>query len=166
MEAKSKRIEPLLFLYDAHTKLYPNVLEGISDADALNRLNTKANHVAWLAGSLVQQRAENAKMLGSEVKQVADDLFKDFQGIKEDVTYPALSTFRADWDRITSICRDALLNVDDETLDKILDMGGGMKMPYFDAIAYGIHREAYVIGQIGLWRRLLGYDAMKYPGMQ
>jgi hypothetical protein len=165
MESKSKRIEPLLFLYDAHTKLYPNVIEGISDKDAHDRLGTKANHVAWLAGSLVQHRAENAKMLGTDVKQVADDLFKDFQGIKDDVTYPALSTFRADWDRITSIFRDELLKIDDKKLDEILDMGEGMKMPYFDAIAYGIHREAYVIGQIALWRRLLGYDAMKYPGM-
>lgn len=165
METKtiSARIESLLFLYDAHTKLYPNVIEGISDKDAHNRLNTKANHVAWLAGSLVQQRAENAKMLGAEVKQAADGLFKDYQGIKDDVTYPSLSAYREDWNRVTDVLRNAMLNVDDETLDKILDMGEGMKMPYFDAIAYGIHREAYVIGQIGLWRRLLGYDAMKYP---
>ena len=52
METKtvSTRIEPLLFLYDTHTDLFPNVIDGISDKDAHNRLNTKANHVAWLAG--------------------------------------------------------------------------------------------------------------------
>src|SRR4030095_583806 len=162
MEAKSVRIPSLLFIYDAHTKLFPNVIEGISDKDANNRLGTKANHVAWLAGSLVQQRAENARMLGADIKQAADELFKDFQCIKDNVTYPALSSYMADWDKVTPVFRNAILNVSDEKLDSILNMGD-MKMPYFDALAYGIHREAYIIGQIGLWRRLLGYEAMKYP---
>jgi hypothetical protein len=37
-----------------------------------------------------------------------------------------------------------------------------MRMTYFDLIAFIIYREANIIGQIALWRRLLGYEAMKY----
>jgi hypothetical protein len=33
---------------------------------------------------------------------------------------------------------------------------------FFDTLTFSIDRESYCIGQIGLYRRLLGYDAMKY----
>lgn len=166
METKSSstRIQPLLFLYDTHTGLFPNVIEGISDKDAHNRLNTKANHVAWLAGSLVQQRVEIGKLLGAAVKQAADELFRDYKGIQENVNYPVLASFKADWERISPITKDSLLKVNDEKLDSIFEMEG-MSMPYFDLIAFSVHREAYLIGQIGLWRRLMGYEAMKYNDM-
>jgi hypothetical protein len=160
-KAKSLRIQPLLFLYDTHTGLYPNVIDGISDKDAHNRLNTKANHIAWLAGSLVQQRVEIANLLGAETKQTAYELFKDYKGIQDNVTYPALTSFKSDWEIISPVTRERLVNVNDETLDKIFEMEG-MSMPYFELIAFSIHREAYLIGQIGLWRRLLGYEPMKY----
>jgi hypothetical protein len=38
----------------------------------------------------------------------------------------------------------------------------GESMTHFDLIAFIIYREANCIGQIALWRRLLGYEAMKY----
>jgi hypothetical protein len=161
IQTKSSRIQPLLFLYDMHTNLFPNALDGISDKDAHNRLDTKANHVAWLAGSLVQQRAENAAMLGAQIKQAADDLFKDFKGIQDNTTYPPLSSFIADCKKVSPVFRDALLNVSDEKLDSIFEMPD-MSFPYFEMIAFGIHREAYLIGQIGLWRRLMGYEPMKF----
>ncbi len=160
-KAKSLRIQPLLFLFDTHTGLYPNVIDGISDKDAHNRLNTKANHIAWLAGGLVQQRVEIANLLGAEIKQSADELFKDYKGIQDNVTYPALTSFKSDWEKVSPVEKDTLENVNDETLDKIFEMEG-MSMKYFDLIAFSIHREAYLIGQIGLWRRLLGYGPMKY----
>ena len=162
---KSQRIAPFLFLYDMHTNLFPNVIVDITEKDAHNRLNTKANHVSWITGSLVFQRAELANMFGKEIKMQANDLFKDYKGIQEGLTYPTLESFKSDWEKISPVAREALLNATDEKLDSIFDMGEGMKFPYFDMVGFHIHREAYVIGQIGLWRRLLGYDAMKYPGM-
>ncbi|MDB5199943.1 MAG: hypothetical protein JWO92_1906 [Chitinophagaceae bacterium] len=57
METKtiSNRMFSLVVLYDMHTKYLLNALDGISDQDAHNRLNTKANHVAWLTGSFIQE---------------------------------------------------------------------------------------------------------------
>lgn len=164
METKkvNSRIEPLLFLYDVHTKLFPNVIESISEKDAHNRLNTKANHVAWLAGSLVQQRFENAAMFGAAMKQSADELFRDYKGIQDNVKYPSLQSYLEDWNKISPVLREVLENVSDEKLDSIFEMEG-MSAKHFEMVGWGIHREAYIIGQIGLWRRLLGYDAMKYP---
>src|SRR5687767_1286595 len=58
METKtaSTRTLGLLSLFDYHTGFFARVLEGISEENMHNRLNTQANHPAWLAGALVNQR--------------------------------------------------------------------------------------------------------------
>lgn len=152
----------LIVLYDMQTTFFKNVIDGISDNDAHNRLNTKANHIAWLAGSLVQQRYEIANALGIDYKQAAHELFKDNRGIQDNVTYPSLSAYNRDWETISPVLRDALASVTDEKLDSLFEMMPGMSMSYFDLVAFIVYREANCIGQIALWRRLLGYEAMKY----
>jgi hypothetical protein len=163
MEIKpvSNRMYSLIVLYDMHTTFFSNVLVGITDDDAHNRLNTKANHMAWLTGSLVQQRFEIANDLGVDRKQAAHELFKDNKGIQDDVRYPSLAEFKRDWEAISPVSREGLVKVSDEKLDSPFEMPG-MTMPHFDLIAFTIYREANIIGQLALWRRLLGYEAMKY----
>lgn len=158
---KDQRVYGLLVLYDMQTRYFLNVIEGISDEDAQRRLETKANHIGWLTGSLVQQRYEMANILGIPLKQAADDLFKDYQGIQDHIVYPPLSTFKKDWERITPELKDALVNVSKEKMDSTFEMEG-MKMTHYDLLAFTIYREANCIGQIALWRRLLGYPAMRY----
>lgn len=165
METKpvSNRMYGFLVLYDMHTKFYHSVLEGISNEDATKRLDTKANHIAWLAGSLLQERFELANLLGVDLKSSANELFKHHQGIKEDEKYPALSAYKEEWNTISPILREKLLNVTDEELDKVIDFPvEQMSFPLFEMVSFNTYREANCIGQIALWRRLLGYEAMKY----
>ena len=75
VETQSTRMESLIALYDIQTNYFLRAIEGISDADAHNRLSTKANHVAWLAGSLVEQRYDMAKQAGTELKHTGSALF-------------------------------------------------------------------------------------------
>ena len=154
----------LVVLYDMQTTFFSSALEGITDTDAHNRLNTKANHIAWLTGSLVQQRYELANALGISIdsQQQAEDLFKDNKGIQDGITYPSLSVFKDDWDKISAQLREALVNVDTEKLNTFFEMMPGMNITYYDLTTFIIYREANCIGQIALWRRLLGYEAMKY----
>ena len=156
-------LQTLVNLYDWHTKLYKNAIDGISDEDARNRLNTKANHLNWIAGSLVQERFELARLFGIDLKQTSDDIFKNHQGIKDDIIYPSLEEYRKDWDRISPVLREALTNATDEKLKSPdpWEMPGG-PFTFFDSITACADRESYCIGQIGLYRRLLGYAAMKY----
>lgn len=164
METKtaSSRMYSLIVLYEMHTTFFYSALDGISDDDAHNRLNTKANHITWLTGSIVQQRYEIAKALGIDRKQVADEFFKNNKGIQDNVTYPSLAEFKKDWEAISPLLQDALADVRDEKLDESFEMMPDMKMTYYDLITFIIYREANIIGQIALWRRLLGYEAMKY----
>ena len=163
METKthSTRMQSLVILYDMQTTFFKSALDGIDDKNAHNRLNTKANHVAWLAGSLVEMRYEIVRDTGIDMKQAAHELFKDGKGIQDDLTYPSLSNFGKDWDTISPVTRNAFVELTDEKLDSQIEMGG-MKMSFFDMVSFTIYREANCIGQIALWRRLLGYEAMKY----
>ena len=124
--------------------------------------NTVLRDTGAVAGSLVQQRYELANVLsGENHKQQADELFKDNKGILDGAAYPSLEQFKADWKKITPIAREAIIKADAATLEGKIEMPG-MEMTRFELISFIIYREANCIGQIALWRRLLGYEAMKY----
>jgi hypothetical protein len=161
-ETVSNKMHSYVVQYDMHTDFFFRVLDGISDDDTHNRLGTKANHIAWLTGSLIEQRYELANMLGVEGRQAAFEMFKDNKGIQDGAQYPSLADYKKDWERISPLLRNALVNVDDAKLDEAFEMMPGMKMSHYEFISFVIYREANCIGQIALWRRLLGYEAMKY----
>ena len=160
-QTASNRTAALLTLFDYQTNFFPKVIDGISEADMHNRLGTQANHPAWLAGSLVHLRFWMTSETGSGQKQTSEELFKNNKGIQEDVKYPTIVEYLTDWQKITPEARQALLTINDEKLDSELDMGG-MKMTWYEMMCFNIYREASIIGQLALWRRLLGYAALKY----
>jgi uncharacterized damage-inducible protein DinB len=162
---KKASMKTFLELYDSHTSQFKNVLDGISDADAMSRLNTKANHVAWLAGSLVHARFELAKAAGiRDVQQTSYDLFSDYKGIQDGATSPSLDEFRKAWEGVSPRLRVAFASLTEEQLSgpDPMEMPGDGPYTFYDTIIFCTDREAYCIGQIGLWRRLLGYEPMKY----
>jgi hypothetical protein len=160
-QTSSNRTIGLLTLFDYQTDFFAKALDGISEEDMHNRLNTQANHPAWLAGSLVQQRFLMASETSTGLRQTGEELFKNHQGIQAGVKYPTIAEYIRDWERITPEARKALVTIDDKKLDSEIDMGG-MKMTYYEMICFSIYREASIIGQLALWRRLLGYPALKY----
>ena len=161
IEVKDSRLYGLMVLYDMHSDFYGKVLEGISDESALNRLDTNANHIAWLAGSMLQERFELASWFGTKLQQKHHKLFENHQGIKDGFKYPSLGDFTEDWIKISPILRDILAQLTTEKTDSIFEMEG-MKMTHFEWLSFDMYREANIIGQLVLWRRLLGYPAMKY----
>jgi hypothetical protein len=162
VKTASIRMTGLIDLYDMQTNHFVNAIEGISDEAAHQRLNTKANHIAWLAGSIVQQRYEIANQLGIQDKQQAITLFEEGKGIQDGLKYPSLQTFKTDWEKITPMVREKLTTITDEKLDSSFEMMPGMKMTIYELISFFSYREANCIGQIALWRRLLDYPPMKY----
>lgn len=160
-QTKSTRIQGLLSLFDFQTDFFPRVLDGISEEDMYNRLHTEANHPSWLAGSLVNQRFLMASEMKHDLVMSGHELFHNNKGIQAGASYPSRETYLSDWQQITPVARRALLEIDDQKLDSLFDMGG-MKMTYYDLTCFTIYREASIIGQLALWRRLLGYPAMRY----
>jgi hypothetical protein len=158
---RDMRLYAIFELYDMHTDFFRRAIEGVSDEDAHNRLGTKANHIAWIAGSIVESRFVGARNLGLDLKQEGHDLFSDFKGIQDEARYPSLSQYLADWDRVSPLLREKTFEVDAAWLDERKNMGG-WEASNLEMINFSTYREANMIGQIALWRRLLGYDAMKY----
>ena len=163
METKtsSRRTEGFLSLFDMQTTFFKRALDGITEKDAYERLNTKANHIAWLAGSLVQQRYLMIQETNPGLKSTGDELFKDNKGIQDKAEYPTLEEYIKDWEKVSPMARQALVAIDDNKLDSQIDMGG-MKMTYYELLSFTIFREASIIGQLALWRRLLGHPGMRY----
>lgn len=52
----SSRMYGFMMLYEMHTDFLLRALAGIDQKDAQKRLNTKANHIAWITGSVVHSR--------------------------------------------------------------------------------------------------------------
>lgn len=160
--ASKSALHALIDLYDLHTRLFQNVIEGLSTKDANNRLHTQANHPSWIAGSVVHARFELAHALGDKHTATFDDLFKNHKGIQDHTTYPPLDEYIHDWHVISPVLRNALVKMTDEQLDNIAPFDMGEEVTFYDGISFIIDRESYCIGQLGLYRRLLGYEPMMY----
>ncbi|MEO8583808.1 MAG: DinB family protein [Flavitalea sp.] len=153
----------LILAYDLHTRLFENVIDGLTEKDAQNRLNTRANHIAWIAGSIVHERFELANALNIPIMQTSGDLFENQKGIQDKMNYPSLKEYKHDWKHITPVLREALVNITTSELEsRDQYQMPGENLTFFEAMAFIIDRESYCIGQIGLYRRLLGYEPMKY----
>ncbi|MEO5673440.1 MAG: DinB family protein, partial [Chitinophagales bacterium] len=109
------------------------------------------------------ERYQLATFSGHEVKQTSHELFRDHKGIQDGITYPPLAEFKKDWEKISPLLRDSLLNLTEDQLNGPDPYGmPGKDLAFFDSITGCTDRESYCLGQIGLYRRLLGYEAMKY----
>ena len=160
-QTASTRTQGLLSLFDYQTTFFSKALVGISEEDMYNRLNTNANHMAWLAGALINQRYGMASETEHGLKQTGGELFANYSGIQAGAKYPTIEEYIKDWDRITPFAREALVKIDDKKLDSDFPVDE-FKMSYYEMICFSIYREASIIGQLALWRRLLGYPALKY----
>ncbi|MBB4108403.1 MULTISPECIES: DinB family protein [Pedobacter] len=157
----SNRMYGFIVLYEMQTDFLLSALDGIEQKDAQKRLDTRANHIAWITGSVVHSRYFLAKSFGIDLPSVTDELFAGNKGIIDDATYPLLADFIKDWKEISPRLQEALTTATDEKLDEKLVIPG-MEITLFEMIGFSSYREANCIGQVALWRRLLGYPGMNY----
>ncbi|TDI80236.1 MAG: DinB family protein [Caldithrix sp.] len=153
----------LLEQFTLHTRLFSNVLVEISPEHATKRMNDKTNHIAWLTGSMVSIRFKLANLLGMNEQEPFPHLFKDGKAIQNDITYPGINELAEDWEPISKKLLEKLGNLSEKELAET----SPIKLPVNDesmlgALVFFADRESYVLGQIGILRRIFGYDAMKY----
>ena len=165
MEANTKKsaLQLSMTLFDFHTQQYHNALENIPENETHNRLNSKANHIAYIAGRMIYERQGLAKGINVHVDLDTTTEFHDFKGIQDDVTYPSLEKYKKDWDTVSTALKEGLQQLTEEQLNgpDPFNMPGG-NYTLFDSIVFTIDHESYFLGQLGLYRRLLGIAAMKF----
>ena len=165
MEANAKKtaLQFSMTLFDFHTNQYHNALENIPAEETHNRLNSKANHIAYIAGRMIYERQGMAAGINLNIDLTTTKEFLDFKGIQDDVTYPSLEEYKKDWDTVSTALKEGLQQLTEEQLNgpDPFNMPGG-NYTLFDSITFTIDHESYFLGQLGLFRRLLGIAAMKF----
>jgi len=162
---KSEKLEIIIPAYRMHSQSFNNALEGISEADALRRINGNTNHVIWMTGNLVSCRYWMASLLGLPDTDPNEKLFFQGRALDENLSYPTLEELKQNFSEISPKVYQNLLTVTGEDLGKPAPVG--MEIPFvkenvLNIIGMCIGREDYLLGQIGLMRKLLGLPAMSY----
>ncbi len=161
----SKQLEVIIPGFRMHTQLFINVLNGISEEQALERIGGKTNHIAWMAGNMVNCRFWLGETLGLEEKDPSEELFKEGRALSEELSYPTLKQLLQRWHEISPKVYQKLLEVDDEMLAKKVEFGMGVSFleeNNLNMVGMAMGREDYLLGQLGLMRRILGLPSMKY----
>lgn len=161
----------LLAQYDLHNVLYNNVIADVSDEESNRCIADPMNSVKWLAGHLLWANANLANIGGVPLEVKWRDHFhtkqggspEDFNAPKSEL--PTLEEIRKKWNEDAAVIRKGLENLPDEALSSEVQV----KHPIhpFDNTLGGLwafinHHQAYTIGQIGILRRGLGKEPMKY----
>ena len=161
----------LLDQYDLHNVLYNNVIADISDEESNKCVADPMNSVKWLAGHLLWAQANLANIGGVQIEVKWRDHFHtregggpaDFNAPKSEL--PTLQQIKYKWNEDGPVIRKGLENLPDAALDSVIDVPHPI-FPFDNTLAglwaFINHHQAYTIGQIGILRRGLGKDAMKY----
>lgn len=152
-------------LYRMHTQMFNNVLEGIKEEDAKQRINGRTNHIVWMAGNAVNCRYWLAGVLSLDAKDPNEDLFADAKALNESYKYPSLASLKEEWHKISPLVFKKINALTDEELAKPYNFGMNVSFieeNVLNMTAMCVDREQYLLGQLALMRKALGYDAMKY----
>lgn len=161
----SKTLAIVIPGYRMHTQMFNNMLNGIKETDAQKRIDNKTNHVTWMVGNLVNCRYWLANILGITEKDPHEDLFKDAKALDMNAKYPSLEELKKEWHKISPVLFKKLLTVEDTELREAFPFG--MDVPFIEENKLNVtgmclDRESYLFGQLGLMRKILGYEGVKY----
>lgn len=158
----------LLAQYDLHNILFNNVLADISDEESNKTVGDPMNNVKFIAGHLLWAQRNLARTGGAQVTVPWVDHFASGPGATEEdlnapkSELPTLQMIKDKWNEIAPAIRTGLENLPEEALNSPVQF----LLPMFNTVA-GVwafinHHQAYHIGQIGVLRRGLGKEPMKY----
>ncbi|WP_418124107.1 DinB family protein [Chryseobacterium sp. PTM-20240506] len=162
---KSKKLEIVIPAYRMHSQSFLNVLEGISEEDAMKRIDGKTNHIVWMAGNFLNMRYGLGSVLGLQEEDPYTDLFFQGKALDENFNYPSIAQLKESFHHISPKVYQKLLEATDEQLDEIFEIG--MNISFYSETKLNftgmcIGREDYLCGQMGLMRKILGYPGMSY----
>lgn len=162
---KSVKLEIVIPAYRMHSQTFINVLDGISEEQATVRIQEKTNHIIWMVGNFVNMRYSLGWVLGLREEDPYSELFFQGKALDASKDYPSLADLIKSFHHISPLVYQQLLDTTDEDLAELFPMG--MKVDFLpedklNFVGMCIDREDYLMGQLGLMRKLLGYDAMKY----
>lgn len=161
----SPKLDIIIPAYRMHSQSFFNALDGITEADALKRIDQKTNHVIWMAGNLVNCRYWMASLVGITDRDPHEEFFHEGKTLDENLHYPLMEELKRSFSDISPKVYGRLLTATDEDLQRPSPMGMGIPFVeenVLNMIGMCIGREDYLLGQIGLMRKILGLKGMSY----
>jgi len=162
---KSSKLEIIIPVFRGHSQSFLMVLDGITEEDALKRIDGKTNHIIWMVGNFIDMRYALGNVLGLKEEFEFKEFFFQGKALDENLEYPTLKQLKDNFHEISPLVYQKLLEASNEELDKAFPMG--MNIDFFpenilNFVGMCIGREDYLCGQMGLMRKILGYGGMKY----
>ncbi|WP_295666953.1 DinB family protein [uncultured Mucilaginibacter sp.] len=161
----------LLDQYDLHNVLYNNVIADINEEESDKCIADPMNCVKWLAGHLAWAQLNLGNIGGVPIDFAWRDHFHTKQGATpQDLgappsELPPFQQIKDKWNEMGPVIRKGLENLPDAALDTVINIPHPI-FPFDNTLAglwaFINHHQAYTIGQIGILRRGLNKDAMKY----
>lgn len=157
-------VAPLKRMVDLDTRLFVNCLDGMGEAQALERPGGSGNHAAFLAAHLVDARHFLAKALGLPGDSPFKEALENAKGIDDVDTFPSLDAIRGAWAEVSARLSKRLERLDEEALSSeapaSFPIEGGDTL--LGCLTFLVQHDAYHVGQLALVRRLVGLPAMAY----
>jgi hypothetical protein len=161
-QTSTSPISDLIGQFKLQERLFTNVTFEIKNEDGQKKINQNTNHLAWLVGHTVSTRNMLVNVLGVKTSEPFPDLFSQGKGLQENVTYPTLAELTKDWSSLSQKLEEKLHALTESELAANAPFPTPLGPSIKNFISFCAHHEAYTIGQMGLYRRFLGYPAMKY----
>ena len=164
MESKTQ----LLKQFDLLDRWFKNSLANLSDEETNQRISPGMNHIKYIAGHLFHTNYVFTQFAGVKVEPKWNDLFSGQGKTKalDDYPYPHISEIIAEWDVLFPMVRNGLANLPEEILNKEVPspiaQSGIFDSTIRDLWTFLNFHQAYHIGQIGILRKGLGKETMKY----
>jgi uncharacterized damage-inducible protein DinB len=157
------QVEPLAALYDLNTDLLLNCLDGLTDAEAQQRLAAGGNSVTFLASHLVDSRHFLVTRLGQPLSNPLARYLADIRSIEEIRDLPSLDEIRPAWSEVSAHLQQVLNGLTAAQLNE----ANVHRFPLADKsrlgmIAFLIQHDSYHLGQVAFLRRQLGKPPMSY----
>lgn len=163
MSAVEPRVAPLAAILDLNTDLLLNCLEGLSDAEARERLPGGGNSVTFLAAHLTDTRHFLSARLGRPLDNPVARYLAEARGFEDIREWPALDEIRVAWRAVAAHLQGVLAALTPDELQR----PNVHRFPLADTtqlglIAFLAQHDSYHVGQVAFLRRQLGRPAMSY----
>ncbi|XZF14488.1 DinB family protein [Chitinophagaceae bacterium MMS25-I14] len=150
-------------IFKMNDRLFLNALEGVTEEQAAERLSGHNNPIVWIAAHTVWARYNALAFLGKPADNPFRGMFESFKPYSITEKYPSLETVRAEWQKVSSLLKNAL---DDASEDQLV-ADSPLKSPIGDfsnggTIVFFAQHESYDIGQLGYLKKYYTGEAMKY----
>jgi hypothetical protein len=150
-------------ILNLNERLFINALEGVSDAQAKERISDHNNPLNWLATHTVWARYNIAALLGKPAENPYEGMFEDFKPFDESMQFDSVEKIKEEWKKASTLIKDGLASVSEEQLSA----EAPFKNPTGDftiggTVAFLVQHESYSIGQIGFLKKFLTKEAMSY----